>query len=301
MKIAKVPQPWASLVMTEAIEYILPIGDIGKDEIILIYAVRMIDERYKTAINCVNLEELEYNDVTLGNIAYPLPTDCAIGWVKVADFNPRKRDKLYVTDVHQFVDPIKINIAQIDSSILNKQCKEQNYHTIEFGHLKFPNKIQKGKYFYTDAVILPLGDEAWRKFVFEKDSIYLYWSEEFLPLTSWIASKFDNFETSDAQISVILRHEDKDIWCMMLNREEVCRDSFPYYETDEKTGKKTWKGTIDCLLFNFDKTLGLEIDSLDGLNIIDEEKKRLSSKEKEDKQKHREWVNIIYTPMGNKR
>ena len=31
MKIAKVPQPWASLVMTEIIEYIMPIPDIRQD------------------------------------------------------------------------------------------------------------------------------------------------------------------------------------------------------------------------------------------------------------------------------
>ena len=40
MKIAKVPQPWASLVMTEIMEYIMPIPDIRQDEVILIYAVR---------------------------------------------------------------------------------------------------------------------------------------------------------------------------------------------------------------------------------------------------------------------
>ena len=301
MKIAKVPQPWASLVMTEAIEYILPIGDIRQDEVILIYAVREGDKRYETAIDPDKLGKLEYNENLLGNIEYPLPTGCAIGWVKAANFNPRKRDKLYVTNVHQFVAPIKINIAQIDKSILSEPCKEQNFHTIKFGHLKFPNKVQKGKFFYADSVILPLGDEAWRKFIFEKASIYLYWSEEFAPLERWLDSMFDEFGTTDVNMQIVLQHDDKEIWCTMSNRDEVGRTSIPDYQIAEKTGKKIWNGTIDILKFSFDKNLGLQIFWEDGDQVIAEEKKRLSAKEGNEKQKHNEWVHIIYTPMGNKR
>lgn len=301
MKIAKVPQPWASLVMSEAIEYILPVEGLRKDEEIIIYAVREGDDFYEASMDKDKLNKLTYNEEILGNLEKYLPTGCALGWVRPADFKPRRRNVLYVADVHQFANPIKTNIAQIDNSILNMPCKEQNYKSIEFGHLKFPNKIQKGKYFYTDCVILPLGDDAWKKFIFEKNSIYLYWSEDFIPLVSWLDSKFDEFGATDSNINVILRHNDKDIWCMMLNRDEVSRESLPSYQIDEETGKKTWDGTIDSLIFHFDKTLGLEIDYIDGTEIINEEKKRLSAKGKEDKQKRKEWVHIIYTPMGNKR
>ena len=213
MKIAKVPQPWASLVMTEIIEYIIPIPDIRQDEVILIYAVREGDAQYEKAMLQEKLGELEYNEELIGNIEYPLPIGCAIGWVKIANFNPRTRDRLYVTDVHQFVNPLKINIAQIDKSVLSEQCKEHNYHSIAFGYLKFPNKNQKGKYFYANSIILPLGDSAWKKFIFEKESIYLYWSEEFSALIKWLDSKFDEFGTTELDIHVVLRHEDKEIWC----------------------------------------------------------------------------------------
>ena len=301
MKIAKIPQPWASLVMSEAIEYILPVEGLKQGEALLIYAVREGDGFYESAMDKDKLDKLTYNEEILGNIEKYLPTECALGWVRSADFNPRKRDVLYVTDVHQFDNHIKTNIAQIDDSILNEPCKEHNYKSIEFGYLKFPNKFQKGKYFYTDCVILPLGDDAWEKFIFEVNSIYLYWSREFIPLVSWLDSKFDKFGTTDSNINVVLRHEDKEIWCMMLNRIEVCRESLPTYYIDEETGKKTWNGTIDSLVFHFDKTLGLEIDDINGTDIINEEKKRLLSKGNEDKHKRKEWVHIIYTPMGNKR
>jgi len=301
MKIAKVPQPWASLVMTEAIEYILPVEGLKQDENILIYAVKEGDYRYDTAIDEGKLGELMYNEEILGNIDSNLATGCALGWVRAADFKPRRRDILYVSDVHQFTEPVKINIAQIDESILTEQCKEHNYRTIEFGLLKHPNKVQKGKFNYVDSVILPLGDDAWKRFIFEKNSICLYWSDDFIPLVSWLDSKFDEFGTSEFNIRVILRHEDKEIWCWMLNRSDICRDSLPDYQIDEETGKKTWNGTIDALIFSFDKTLGLEIDLPDGAEVIEKEKRRLSAKGKEEKQKRNDWVHIIYTPMGNKR
>lgn len=299
MKIAKVPQPWASLVMTEIIEYIMPIPDIRQDEVILIYAVREGNAQYEKAMPQDKLGELEYNEELIGNIEYPLPIGCAIGWVKIANFNPRTRDRLYVTDVHKFVNPLKINIAQIDKSILSEQCKEHNFHSIRFGNLKFPNMHQKGKYFYANSIILPLGDSAWKRFIFDKRSIYLYWSEEFAALIKWLDSKFDEFGTTESDIHVVLRHEDKEIWCEMLNRDEIDRTTVYNIYTEEETGKKI-TDVVDVLKFSFDKDFGLEMDYIDGKQVIDEEKKRLIAK-KEENQARNKWVHIIYTPMGNKR
>ena len=60
-----------------------------------------------------------------------------------------------------------------------------------------------------------MGDSAWKNFIFEKESIYLYWSEEFTALIKWLDSKFDEFGTTESDIHVVLRHEDKEIWCYM--------------------------------------------------------------------------------------
>lgn len=287
MKIAKIPQPWASLLMTEVIEYILPFGEnVSPGEVILIYATDK-DERYKIFKEAEKVDELWYNETILGNLDEELETSHFLGYVKAISPFPRKQNKIYVSDVHCFEKPIYSKNARPSADILKNPCKEKNYEIIKFRTIcKGPHKI-----------VIPLGKEAWENLILKEENINLFWSEEFSKLTSWIQSFKDEHGFWDEQFEVVFTYDGRKVVWTMLN-EDIYKTYVPSYDIDEKTGKKSYAGSIDVLHIG---VTNMECYYPDR-ELVDKERERLlNSKTKEKSKERREWVHIIYTPMGNRR
>ena len=287
MKIAKIPQPWASLIMTEALEYILPLEEnVSPGEVILIYATDK-DERYDANYDRTKVDYLWYNETILGNLDEELETAHFLGYVKAISPFPRKQDRIYVSDVHCFEKPIYSKNARPSADILKNTCKKKNYETITF----------EGNHKSAKNVIIPLGKEAWEDLVQNESDIYLYWNDEFYGLTRWLDSFKNDLRYYDDEIHVFFTHgKGKVVWDML--NDDICKSFAPIYETDEKTGKKKMIGTCDVLYIGVSQMECFYPDR----ELIDIERKRiLGQKDKEKPKEHREWVHIIYTPMGNKR
>ncbi len=287
MKVAKIPQPWASLLMTEAIEYILPFGEnVTPGEVILIYATDK-DDRYRMYFESEKVDDLWYNEAVLGNLDEELETAHFLGYVKAIFPFPRKADKIFVSDVHCFEKPIYSKAAKTYVEILKNPCKKKNYNTITF----------EGDQNSTKNVIIPLGKTAWKNLVMNEGDIYLYWNDEFYGLLRWLNSFMNELRFYDDEIHIIFKHENRKIIWDMLN-DDIDKSFAPIYETDEKTGKKKMTGTCDVLYIGISQMESLYPDR----ELIDKERKQLLSLEDKEKPKeHREWVHILYTPMGNKR
>lgn len=288
MIVAKIPQPWASLLMTEAVEYILPLdNDVLPGEVILIYAISK-DERYNIEFERIKVDELWNNEMTLGNLDEELETEHFLGYVKVLDVFPRKRDKIYVGNVHCFEKPVYSKHARPSADILKNPCKKKNYDTITF------KSIRKG----INEIVIPLGREDWENLVFQKEDIYLYWNEEFRGLTDWINSFKDKKGFWDEQFDVVFKYNDRKVVWTMLN-DSIHKTYIPLYETNEQTGKKIYAGNIDVLYIGIIGAMGMDAPDSD---ILDEERKLFQEqKVKEPAKTNKQWTHIIYTPMGNKR
>lgn len=287
MKIAKIPQPWASLVMTEAVEYILPLGEnVAPGEVILIYATDK-DERYNTYNEVEKVDDLWYNETVLGNLDEELETAHFLGYVKAINPFPRKKDKIYVTDAHCFEKPVYSKNARPSADILKSLCKKKNYETIAY------KNIRKGLH----EIVIPLGQKAWENLIQKEEDINLYWSEEFRKFTGWIESFKDEKGHWDEQFNVIFTHDGRKVEWIMLN-EDIYKSYVPIYETNEKTGKKSYTGNVDVLHIG---VTYMECYYPERELIDNERKLLLNPQVKEKPKEHREWVHIIYTPMGNKR
>lgn len=287
MKVATIPQPWASLVMTEAIEYILPLEEsVVPGETILIYATEK-DMRYSVDFERERVDDLWYNETILGNLEEELETSHFLGYVKALDIFPRKQNRIYVNDVHCFEKPIYSKNARPSADILKSPCKKKNYNNITF------KTIHKGLH----DIVIPLGREAWENLILKEEDINLYWNEEFRQLTSWIESFKDEKGFWDEQFNVIFKHEGREVVWTMLN-DDLHKTYYPIYETDEKTGKKSYAGNVDVLHIG---VTYMECLYPERELVVKERELLLNPKVKEKPKEHREWVHIIYTPMGNKR
>ncbi len=287
MKIAKIPQPWASLLMTEAIEYILPLEEeIENGEIILIYATDK-DKRYSADFEMAKVNNLWYNEIVLGNLEENLPTAHFLGYVKALYAFSRKQDKIYVSDVHCFERPEYSKNARPASDILTIPCKKKNFETITF----------EGNGKGISEIVIPLGKDAWQDLIQNEEDVILYWSEEFRKLTNWIESFKDEIGYMDEEFNVFFKHDGRKVVWTMLN-DDIHKTFAPTYETNKKTGKKTITGTVDILRIGVTDMDCYYPDR----ELLDKERKRLFTQNGKEKPKeHREWVHIIYTPMGNKR
>ena len=287
MKVAKIPQPWASLVMTGSIKYILPLEEsVTPGEIILIYATDN-DERYREDFEREKVDELWYNETVLGNLYDGLETAHFLGYVKVRNTILREQDKIYVNDVHCFEKPVYSKSARPSADILARPCKENKYETITF------RTICKGSH----EIVIPLGKEAWENLILKEEDINLYWRKEFSKLTDWIVSFKDEHGFWDEQFEIIFTHDDRKVIWTMLN-EDIYKTFVPIYETDEKTGKKSYSGNVDVLHIG---VTYMECLYPERELVVKERERLLNPKAKEKPKEHREWVHIIYTPMGNKR
>ena len=227
MKVAKIPQPWASLLMTEAVEYILPLeDDVAPGEVILIYATEK-DERYSLDNEKMKVDDLWYNESVMGNLDDELETAHFLGYVKALNVFPRIQNKIYVGDVHCFEKPLYSKNSRPSADILKTPCKKKNYEIITF------RTIRKG----SNEIVVPLGKEAWKNLILKEEDINLYWSEEFSKLTDWIVSFKDEHGFWDEQFEVIFTHDGGKVVWTMLN-EDIYKSFVPIYETNEKTGKK---------------------------------------------------------------
>lgn len=286
MKVAKIPQPWASLVMTETIKYILPLEEsVSPGEVILIYAIDN-DERYGVESERKKVDELWYNETVLGNLYDDLETAHFLGYVKVPN-TISTQDKIYVNDVHCFENPIYSKSARPSADILARPCKEKNYEAITF------RTIRKG----LNEIVIPLGKEAWENLILKEEDINLYWSEEFSKLISWIVTFKDEKGFWDEQFDVIFTHDGRKVVWTMLN-EDIYKTFTSLYETDEKNGKKSYVGNVDILHIG---VTYMECLYPERKLVVKERERLLNPKAKEKPKEHREWVHIIYTPMGNKR
>lgn len=287
MKIAKIPQPWASLIMTETIKYILPLEEsVAPGELLLIYATDD-DERYREDFERANVYNLWYNETVFGNLYEDLETAHFLGYVRASNAFLKKQDKIYVCDVHCFEKPVYSKSARPSADILTRPCKKKNYEAITF------RTIRKGSH----EIVIPLGKEAWENLILKEENINLYWSEEFSKLTDWIVSFKDDQGFWDEQFEVVFTNDGKKVVWTMLN-EDIHKTFAPIYETDEKTGKKSFAGTTDILHIGI---TDMECLYPDRELVVKERERLLNPKVKEKPKEHREWVHIIYTPMGNKR
>lgn len=287
MKVAKIPQPWACLVMTETIKYILPLEEsVVPGEVILIYATDN-DERYSEDFERNKVDELWYNETIFGNLYDNLETSHFIGYVKASNAFLKKQDKIYVCDVHCFEKPVYSKSARPSADILTRPCKEKNYEAITF------RTIRKG----SNEIVIPLGKEAWENLILKEEDINLYWSEEFSKLTNWIVSFKDEKGFWDEQFDVVFTHDGRKVVWIMLN-EDIYKTFVPIYETDKKTGKKSYVGNVDVLHIG---VTYMECLYPERELVVKERERLLNPKPKEKPKEHREWVHIIYTPMGNKR
>lgn len=302
MKVAKIPQPWASLVMTEAIEYILPFGEtVEPNDIILVYAVDE-DKRYDEEFKRNSVYDLCYNEMTLGNIE-ALETGCFLGYFKPLKAFTRRKERIYVSDVHCFEVPEFSSSARYSANILSKACKKANYKTISFSSGKQPCKVEvDGKiqeYYHSyNRITIPLGDGAWEELITNESNVYFYWTDEFSKLIDWIQSFKDKIGCFEDEFEVYFTHGQSKVFWTMLN-EDIVKSFIPVYEPDKKTGGKHIIGTRDVLAIYVEQMECYYPDR----DAIDKERARLAENKKseEKKEKRREWVNIIYTPMGNKR
>lgn len=301
MKIAKISQPWASLVMTEAIEFILPLDDeVANGEEILIYAIDK-DDKYSDEYEKNEIGKLLYNEIQFGNLEENLEINCFLGYVKALNVFQRKCNKLYVHDVHCFVTPYYSKPTGNYTMFLSKKCKKKNYEKITYKRIKQPVQINVGEepmkgYRQINEITIPLGEEAWKNLILNEQDVVFYWMDEFIGLTKWIDSFKDDSGFFDDEFDVVIKHKNKKVTWSMLN-DDIGWDYSGEYTTDEKTGKKVLKATH--------MVLRIGISNMDcfypDCETLNKERKRLLSPPKPEDMKRREWVHIIYTPMGNDR
>jgi len=149
------------------------------------------------------------------------------------------------------------------------------------------------------TVKLTWGDEHYTtsESIQNEEDVILYWSEEFRKLTNWIESFKDEIGYMDEEFNVFFKHDGRKVVWTMLN-DDIHKTFAPTYETNKKTGKKTITGTVDILRIGVTDMDCYYPDR----ELLDKERKRLFTQNGKEKPKeHREWVHIIYTPMGNKR
>lgn len=274
MKKIKLNQPYASMVMSGALEVIPNIwDDVKYGEKILIYADEVAEE-FKDGLDFhKEFHQKVYNEMVLGNIPdETFITGVFLGYVMV--YHTGRFTKYWSKDTDRFL--FVNNPHKLDLSI-----EDYSQEFCDFDNLKFKQVTTKRMKRNGHILTVPVGEDIWNQ-LRNKDTykdVFLFWEnymKEIVPFEIW-----NNSETNDSEPIDTIQFE--------YQKKSV------KFITNGYTGRAipvTFCGSTNTnwiSVFNFD------LDCLwagSAIGFFDKEE------QKSHKDHKSQWVSMIFTPMG---
>lgn len=283
MRKLKLPQPYASMVVSGALETIPDMwGDVQYEEKIFIYADN-VTEDFKDGLNFkIPSHRKVFNEMTLGNIPDNEYTVGAfLGYVTIAHcgtfikYWQKETDRfLFIKNPRRFINPIE------DYSINFHDFDDVKSYSVKTNRIK----REGGK------LIVPVGKGTWNLLGNREEyrNVFLFWENYMEKIFSIWSSLITNDEEIDEGVSdVEFKFNGKS---MMFCTDGNVGQSFRSYVEDEN--KKSY---LDTLEFDL---IGPLVDN--GTAIEDWRKPIVPSLEEQNKPKkdRRPWIRMISVPMG---